>query len=326
MATSRAIKNRIKATKNIQQITKAMQAVSAVKMRKSEHAAISSRPYALSALEILKNIRLALKDEEVENNHLVVERTVNRICLVVITSDKGLAGAFNTNVIRKAQNFIAHSKTPVDVVTIGKRGRDALRRRARLNDGVGQGFNVIKDFIEMGDSVSIEETLHIAHFLHEQFRDKKCDEVVVIYTNFLSALKQTVVARKVMPVTVHALEEIAKHIIPTHGMYSGIPQAIDRTPGVGHPVLNTRIDYKFEPSAEAVLEKLIPLLINIEIHQSILEANASEHSSRMVAMKSASENASELIGDLRIVYNKARQAQITKELTEITAGAESLSN
>lgn len=312
MATSRAIKNRIKATKNIQQITKAMQAVSAVKMRKSEHAAISSRPYALSALEILKNVRRALSDEDTTGNHLITERNVHKICLMVITSDKGLAGAFNTNVIRKAQNFIQHSQVPVDVVTIGKRGRDAMSRR---------GFNVIKSFTESGDFVSIDQTLHIAEFLHNEFKEKKCDEVVIIYTNFLSALKQTVVTRKIMPVTVHALEEITKHIIPTHGMYAGIPQSIDSA--LNH---DSNTTYTFEPSAEAVLEKLIPLLVNIEVHQSILEANASEHSSRMVAMKSASENASELIGNLRIIYNKARQSQITKELTEITAGAEALQN
>ncbi len=314
MATSRAIKNRIKATKNIQQITKAMQAVSAVKMRKSEQAAISSRPYALSALEILKNIRRALKDDEASGNHLVTERHVHKICLLVITSDKGLAGAFNTNVIRKAQNFITHSKVPVDVVTIGKRGRDAMKRK---------GFNVIQSFTESGDFVSLDETLHIAKYLHEQFKDKKCDEVVIIYTNFISALKQNVVTRKIMPVTVHALEEITKHIIPEHGMYAGMPQSIDKALNGGSPTSTT---FKFEPSTQAVLEKLIPLLVNIEVHQSILEANASEHSSRMVAMKSASENASELIGDLRIVYNKARQAQITKELTEITAGAEALNS
>ena len=316
MATSRAIKNRIKATKNIQQITKAMQAVSAVKMRKSEHAAISSRPYALSALEILKNIRRALNNEEASENEIINERPVNKTCLVVITSDKGLAGAFNTNVIRKAQQFIAQSKVPVEVVAIGKRGRDAMKRR---------GFNVTKDFIEYGDVVSIDDTLHIAHYLHEQFDEKKCDEVVIIYTNFLSALKQTVVSRKVMPVTIEALENITKDIIPEHGMYAGLPHSLDKDP-VQSPMSNSVQEYKFEPSPKAVLEKLIPLLVDIEVYQCILEANASEHSSRMVAMKSASENASDLIGNLRIVYNKARQAQITKELTEITAGAEALSN
>ena len=319
MPTSRAIKNRIKATKNIQQITKAMQAVSAVKMRKSEHAAISSRPYALSALEILKNIRRALNEEEASENELINKRPVDKICLAVITSDKGLAGAFNTNVIRKAQGFISQSHVPVEVVTIGKRGRDAMKRR---------GANVIKDFIDMGDSASIDETLHIANFLHQQFKEKRCDEVVIIYTNFISALKQNVVTRKVMPVTIEALEDITKHIIPEHGMYAGLPQSVDRAlqddeKSGRSPASAT---FKFEPSVKAVLEKLIPLLVNIEINQCILEANASEHSSRMVAMKSASENASDLIGNLRIIYNKARQAQITKELTEITAGAEALSS
>jgi len=301
MATGRAIKNRIKATKNIQQITKAMEAVSAVKMRKSEGAAVSARPYALASLNILKNIRKALKDETTSENPLVTERHVNRTCLVVITSDKGLAGAFNTNVIRKAQNFITNTKNPVDVVAIGKRGRDYFGRHK---------LNLIKEFSESGDFATIAETLHIAEYIHSLFAEMKCDEVVVVYTNFISALKQNVVVRKILPVTVEALEEITKHIAPDLKVIADEKNS----------------DYTFEPSTKAVLEQLIPELVNVEIFQCILEANASEHSSRMIAMKSASDNAGELIGDLRIVYNKARQAQITKELTEITAGAEALSS
>jgi F-type H+-transporting ATPase subunit gamma len=312
MATLRSIKNRIKATKNIQQITKAMQAVSAVKMRKAEQNAIAGRPYALTALEILKNVRAALDDELLSQNQLVNERKVERTCLAVITSDKGLAGAFNTNVIREAQRFIADSKVPVDVVAVGKRGREYFTRH---------GNNVIMSFIESGDFATLEETLPIATFLHDRFVNKECDEVVIIYTNFISVVKQAVVTRKILPVTVEALEDITRHIIPERGLYSGMPQAIDRNAGE-----EKKLDYKFEPSAQSILNTLIPALISVEILQSVLEANASEHSSRMVAMKSASDNASDLIGSLRIIFNKGRQAQITKELTEITAGAEALNN
>jgi F-type H+-transporting ATPase subunit gamma len=313
MATPRALKNRIKSTKSIQQITKAMQAVSAVKMRKSESAAIAGRPYALSALEILKNIRRALKEEEAVHSPLVKERHVEKIALVVVTSDKGLAGSFNTNVLRRSQEYIKHhpDKT-IDIIAVGKKGRDYFRSRGR---------KITAEFFESGDLVTVEEALPIANFLTESFLKHDYDEVVLIYTNFISALKQVVVTRKILPVTIHALDEITKHIIPDQGMFSGMPQAVDRA-------LNNdkHLEYTFEPSPQKVLNKMIPALVNIEIYQSILEANASEHSSRMVAMKNASENAKELIGDMRIEYNKVRQAQITKELTEISAGAEAINN
>lgn len=317
MATSRTIKNRIRSTKSIQQITKAMQAVSAVKMRKSESAAITSRPYAISALEILKNIRQAMKEEDLQYSKLTRENKVKKICLVVVTSDKGLAGSFNTNVLKRAQQFIKshtgeqYDNVKVDIVAVGKRGRDFLKKR---------GLTIIDEFLGSGDFVTTAETLPISSLLHEQFLKNEYDEVTIIYTNFISAMKQNVVVRKILPVTPKALEEITKHIIPEHGLYAGMPQAVDNAIAPSSRVRQ----YIYEPSPAIVLDKLIKTLVDIEVHQSILEANASEHSSRMIAMKSASDNAKELIGDLRITYNKVRQAQITKELTEISAGAEAL--
>ncbi len=310
MATSRTIKNRIRATKNIGQITKAMQAVSAVKMRKSEQGAIKARPYALAALEILKNVRRAITEEDVSSD-LIKERPVKKICLVVVTSDKGLAGSFNSNVLRKSQQILNHSPAPVEIVAIGRRGRDFFSRR---------GQNIIKEFYEAGDYITLSETLPIAKYLLERYQEGQFDEVILVYTNFLSALKQTVVVRKILPVTVKALEEITAHIIPEHGLYAGMPQAIDRA--LDNP--EEKISYLYEPSAPNVLEDLLPRLVSIELHQSILEANASEHSSRMIAMKNASENALELIDELGITYNKLRQGAITKELTEISAGTEAL--
>src|SRR5581483_6901103 len=294
MATSRTIKNRIRATKNIGQITKAMQAVSAVKMRKSEQGAIKARPYALAALEILKNIRRAITEDD-SASELVRERPIKKICLAVVTSDKGLAGSFNSNVLRKANQILHHSPARVEIVAIGKRGRDFFSRR---------GHKIIKEFHEAGDYISFQETLPVAQYLQEIYLSGEYDEVLLIYTNFLSALKQEVVVRKILPVTVKALEEITKHIIPEHGLYAGLPQAIDRA--LDKP--SEKINYLYEPSIPHVLENLIPRLVSIELHQSILEANASEHSSRMVAMKNASENASELIDELGITYNKLRQA------------------
>ena len=310
MATSRTIKNRIRATKNIAQITKAMEAVSAVKMRRSEGVAIRSRPYALAALEILKNVSRSYREKEAITA-LLSERPVKRVCLAIVTSDKGLAGSFNSNVLRKAEGFLRQASLPTDIVTIGKRGRDFFARR---------GQKIIKEFLEVGDYMTFNETLPIANYLNSLYQEGQYDEVMLIYTNFLSALKQHVVIRKILPINIKALESITSEIIPEHGLYAGMPQAIDRaldSETLARP-------YIYEPSAEEVLHDLLSRLVNIEIHQSILEANASEHSSRMIAMKNASENAGELIDTLGITYNKLRQAAITKELTEISAGTEAL--
>ncbi len=312
MATARSIKNRIRSTKNIEQITKAMQAVSAVKMRRSEQVAIQSRPYALAALEILKNVRRTLKEED-SVKALIEERPVKKVALTVVTSDKGLAGSFNSNVLRKSIQIIKNSPIPVDIVAIGKKGRDFFNRR--------KNQTLIKEFLEAGDYVSFKETLPIAEYLQNLYVGGECDEVLLVYTNFLSALKQQVVVRKILPVTVKALEEITSTIIPTEGRFAGLPQAVDRALDKSEE----RYSYLYEPSLEEVLHDLLSRLVNIELHQSILEANASEHSSRMIAMKAASENAGELIDGLGITYNKLRQSIITKELTEISAGTEALS-
>ena len=211
MATPRTIKNRIRSTQSIQQITKAMQAVSAVKMRKSETAAITSRPYAISALEILKNIRQAMREEDLQYSKLTRESEIKKICLVVITSDKGLAGSFNTNVLKRAQQFIKshsgeeHGNVKVDIVAVGKRGRDFLKKR---------GLTIIVEFTGSGDFATTEQTLPISTLLHDQFLKHEYDEVVLIYTNFISAMKQNVVLRKILPVTTKALEEITKHRLP----------------------------------------------------------------------------------------------------------------
>ncbi len=311
MATGRVIQNRIKATKNIRQITKAMEAVSAVKMRKSEAAAISARPYALSALKVLKNIRAHVSAREIAASPFFQKRKTGKTCLLVITSDKGLAGSLNSKVISAAEKFIggADKKDTADIVAVGRRGVNYFKRR---------GYNVPAEFIGNGDITSIEKTVPISEFIKDSYLSGNYNKVIIFYTNFLSALKQQVIQRELIPVEVKTIEEIIKNIIPESGRYSGLPEAFKETDK------KTQAQYLFEPSVEAVLAEIIPILLNVEIYSCILESNAAEHSSRMVAMRSASDNAKELIGSLSISYNKARQATITKEITEITAGAEAL--
>lgn len=318
MAGSRALKNRIKSTKNIRQMTRAMEAVSAVKMRRSQMLALNARPYALSALSILHKIQKST-DEAVVLSPLTERREIKTLGLVVITSDKGLAGSFNTNVIKKAEKIIAKSAPKAGaagarkqtlLIAVGKKGRDYFKRR---------GTAIEKEFLGAGDFGAISETRAVSDTLVSLFTQKKCDEIVLVYTNFLSALKQEVVVRKLLPFTEEALGEIIADIEPLRGRYANMPVALTDS----DTNLSTLV---FEPSPQEALAKVLPELLAVQVFHAILEGNASEHSSRMIAMKNASESAGELVDTLNIKYNKARQAAITKELTEITAGREALQN
>ena len=291
-------------------MTRAMEAVSAVKMRRSQMAAIAARPYALSALSILHKIQKST-EEAVTTSPLTEKRKVETLGIVVITSDKGLAGSFNTNVIKRVEKVIARSGRKFLIVAVGKKGRDYFKRRK---------MNVEREFLGAGDFGAIAETRQISDFVASLFIGKKCDEVMLVYANFLSALKQEVVVRKLLPFTEESLGEIIADIEPLRGRYANMPAAIETAGTVSSEGL------LFEPSPAEALGKILPQLLAVQIFHAILEGNASEHSSRMIAMKNASESAGELVDTLNIQYNKARQAAITKELTEITAGREALQN
>lgn len=305
MASSRAIKNRIKSTKSIQQITKAMEAVSAVKMRKSEGAAFKGRPFALYALNILKKIEATVNGNFFASSPLFEQREIQKTLLVVIASDKGLAGSFNSNVLKFATNFIKDSKYPVEVLTVGKKAKEYFERNK---------IAINKSYEFMGDFVELNQVKPLAENIISLFLNKSYDKVDVIYTNFVSALKQEVVHRPLLPLNKEVVKTVIENIIPETGKFSDLKKEMLQDP----------LEYKFEPSIEVVARDLVPTLVEIEVFHSILEANASEHATRMVAMRSASDNAKEVIGSLTISYNKARQAQITKELIEIVSGKEAL--
>ncbi|MES2060105.1 MAG: ATP synthase F1 subunit gamma [Patescibacteria group bacterium] len=304
MAGSRAIKNRIKSTKNIQQITKAMEAVSAVKMRRSEGAAIKGRPYALYALDILRKIEKSTGEDIRSLSPLFEKRANGKNAIVVISSDKGLAGAFNANVTRKSAELLATMPNS-DIIAVGKKGRDFFTRK---------GENVVKSFEQAGDFVSLSEAKHISEFVLSLFIDKKYDRIDIVYTNFVSALKQEAVHRPLLPLNNETLNSVVNNIIPATGKFADLKSTEN---------LDNK-EYKFEPSPATIVKNLVPTLVELEIFHSILEANASEHAARMMAMKNASESAKDVIGALTIKYNKERQAQITKELIEITSGKEAL--
>ncbi len=305
MAGSRIIKARIKTTKNIQQITKAMEAVSAVKMRKSESAALKGRSYALYALQILRKIENSLGEEFKNASPLFEVRPIEKQLLVVITSDKGLAGSFNSNVLKRAGAFAEANRDTVSIVTVGKKAKDFFDRR---------GYKIEKSFECAGDYAQLSQVSPISDYIVSGFIDKRFDKIDVIYTNFISALKQEVVHRPLLPLNKETLTQVIENIVPETGRFSDLRGTI----------VEELAEYKFEPSPAAIVKSIVPSLVELEIFHSILEANASEHAARMVAMKNASTNAKEMIGKLTIKYNKERQAQITKELIEIVSGKEAL--
>jgi F-type H+-transporting ATPase subunit gamma len=310
MASARTLKKRIKSTKNIAQITKAMEAVSAVKMRRSQEVAIKARPYALAALEILKNISSDTDLAAAFSHPLLETGKGEKQALIVITSDKGLCGSFNSNVLRKASDFLKKAQMPTDVIAVGKRGRDFLRKR---------GYTIASELTGMGDYATSTQTKPLAEKALALFTEGGYSAVFAVYTNFISVLKQEVVVEQVLPFSAENIKKRIDEIIPQRGRYANMPAALGAS-GAEHAT------YKIEPSPAEVLSEILPLLLETNVYHMILEANASEHSARMVAMKNASENAKDLISDLTLVYNKARQANITKELAEISAGAAALEN
>ncbi|HEY4510598.1 MAG TPA: ATP synthase F1 subunit gamma [Candidatus Paceibacterota bacterium] len=311
MPSPKIIKQRIKSTKSTSQITKAMEVVSATKMRRAQEFALGARPYAIASLEILHNV-LA---HTTLLPSLLAEGEVKNSLLVVLTSDKCLAGAFNANVLRRADEWIASKREEgkiFSVVTIGKKAKDYFERK---------NISLEASFLDFGDYAEISETLPVSELVISGYQEGKWDEVYALYTHFRTTLIQEASLKRILPVTEEGIKEAVIHIVPEHGRYSNPKNQIsslkNQTPG-------SQFEYKYEPSPEGVLSTLVPQLIAMRVHHIILESNASEHSARMVAMKNASDNAKELINNLNLAYNKARQSNITREIVEIVAGAEAL--
>jgi F-type H+-transporting ATPase subunit gamma len=282
MASLRDIRRRIKSVKNTAQITKAMQMVAASKMRKAQEAALNGRPYALLLNRVLVSLRNRL-DEKV--HPLLEKREVKNELVVLLSTDKGLCGALNTNLFREVMNF--DPKT-TKFISVGRKGTVFLARTKR---------NMIADF-PLKDHPTFLETKTISKFFIERFLSGEVDKVTVLFPRFVNTLTQKPTALTLLPIT--SLEE------------AGLPG--DAEPPIPEPAG----DIIFEPSPEKILENIVPYYVHFELFQMFLGTRASEHSARMVAMKSATDNAKEFVKDLTLEYNKARQANITKELLEIT--------
>jgi F-type H+-transporting ATPase subunit gamma len=276
------IRRRIRSVKNTQQITKAMKMVSAAKLRRAQERTISSRPYGALLRKVLGNVAAAVAgDESVAENPLLARREEHRVLLVLITADKGLAAAFNTNLIKGAQRFQKERPgVEVKFVLIGRKGRDFFRKR---------GVVVAGEHIGLAAKVRYEDTAAIAHKAMEMFRAEEIDAVYLIYNQFKTVATQTMTVARVLPA------ELPQQASP--------------------------VDYIFEEPPAEMLNALLPKYVEMEFFRALSESTASEHAARMTAMDAASSNAADMIDRLTLYMNRVRQSSITKEIIEVVSGA-----
>lgn len=285
------VRNRIKSVTSTQQITKAMKMVSAAKLRRAQDAIIQMRPYAQKLQEMLSNIVSGASSGV--NLPLAEERPVEKVLFIPITSDRGLCGAYNANVVKLTRQIIKEKYAAqqaagnVAILPLGKKGYEAFQRL---------GYNVIDKFWHVFADLSFDNVRNAAIYAQEAFLNKEFDKVEIVYSQFKNAATQAFISEPYLPI-----------------------------PKVENAEGNTRkVDFIFEPSMETLLRDLMPKILNTQVYKAVLDANASEHGARMTAMDKASENANELLRNLKISYNRARQAAITTELTEIVSGAAAL--
>lgn len=284
------VRNRIKSVQNTQQITKAMKMVSAAKLRRAQDAIVQMRPYARKLQEVLSNI--VSSSEGDFGSSLAVERAPDRILMIVITSDRGLSGAYNANVIKLAKSTIREkyaaqfAKGNVQIWSIGKKGYEHFFKNKYKTD---------ETYRDLFLHLSFENTQAIAQAAVKAFEQKEYDVVEIVYSEFRNAATQRFTVERFLPIPKVQKKDGAK-----------------------------KADFIFEPAKEELIAELMPKILNTQLYKAVLDAHASEHGARMTAMDKATENANELLKNLRISYNRARQAAITTELTEIVSGAAAL--
>lgn len=288
---------RIRSVRNIAQVTRALEAVSASKVKKAQQATFATRAYAAKAWEVLTHLSAEPVEGKILHPLLAVRPEVRAMTVVFISGDRGLAGAYNTNMVRAALNFARTQTVPMRWITVGRKGRDMLLRRRQ---------NIIADFSnQLSAAPLVREVRPIARAAIDDFLRGDADEVVLVYSEFVNTLTQKPTVKRLLP------------ILP--GQAAGEPISDH----VGAPRTGKYV-YIYEPSPEAILDVVLPRLTELQIYQAVLESLASEHSARMVAMRNATDNANELVAGLRLTYNKARQQAITNDLLDIAGGAEAL--
>ncbi|SHK01192.1 ATP synthase F1 subunit gamma [Epilithonimonas mollis] len=287
MANLKEIRGRISSISSTMQITSAMKMVSAAKLKKAQDAIVMLRPYSEKLQEIIENVSAASDAENI--SEFAIEREVKKVLFITVTSNRGLAGAFNSSVIKELNiQFSANENVEIEVLTIGKKAFDALRKNRTVYENHSSLF----------DNLSFDHVSNMTGKVMSDFKAGKFDKVYVVYNKFINAATQEVVTEQVLPIAISA-EKASSDV---------------------------NADYIFEPGRKEILETLIPKSIKTQIFKAVLDSVASEHGARMTAMHKATDNAEALRNDLKIFYNKARQAAITNEILEIVSGAEALKN
>lgn len=319
MATSlRDLRRKIKSIQGTKKLTQAMQMVAASKMQKAIQRAQMTRDYSRLAWEIIKNVGAKT---EIAQHPLLQKREDKTIALILITSNRGLCGGLNAQIIRKISSYIREKKEKgikTEIITMGNKGKNYISHYYKEM--------LVADFPTPDRLVEFSDITPLAKIALDDYIAGKYDRVCIFYNHFISTLRQTAIRRQLLPIP--DLTEVEEYQL-AKGEQTGIQtpaspaSSADRSADGQKPKTNF-IEYKYEPDPKSVLDILLPRIIQTQLYQILLEASASEHSARMVAMKNATDNAEDLIGDLQLTYNSLRQATITKEITEIAAGAEAL--
>jgi F-type H+-transporting ATPase subunit gamma len=286
MPSLKAIRNRIASVKSTQKITRAMKLVSAAKLRRAQENIIAARPYALKLHEMISELALRA---DFEDHPLLAHREQRRVQLVVMTSDRGMCGAFNTNILRTAEKYVHENKATreeIHLAVVGRKGREYLRHRHYEMKSTFPGLEIAN---------ALEESKQISEGIIDDFLSDNLDMVFLVYNEFKSAMSQRITVEQILPI---------------------VPLELDDG--------GAAIDFIYEPDKQTLLETIMPMYIHVEVYRAALESLASEFGARMTAMENATNNANDMIGALTLQFNKARQASITKELLDIVGGAEAL--
>lgn len=293
MASAREMRLRIKSVKNISQVTRALETVSASKVRKAINAVTATRAYATKAWQVLKHVA---EQPGRESLHplLASRKSVKNTLVVVATGDRGLAGAYNSNVIRFVAQRFDLNPVPVKYIAVGRKGRDLLFRR---------GKQVLADFSNLPAAPTFADVSAIGHLAVDEFQKGEVDEVYLVYTDFINMGRQIATVKKLLPLELEGEGRVMdyEHTGPTAA-------------------------YEYEPDMRVILDEIIPRFTALQVYQAILESQASEHAARMIAMRNATDNAKELVGALQLAYNKVRQQAITNDILDIVGGAEALAS
>ncbi len=295
------IKNKITATQKTGKVTKAMEAVSAVKMRKSQERALSGRPFAEAAFRILENVS---KSQEARTHNFFKEGAGTHECIIVVTSDKGLAGSLNSAVLKEAEAIVQKTKKEdVEIIAFGRKAYEHFKNR---------GYEIPMHHINLSDDVDVEDMKETTEFILKQFSGNKYHTVSIVFQNFISTFEQSPRVHQVLPIDTEHVRKLVKHIVPKEGKYS--EGTFD----------NKNIPYITEQNPDSLYQAIFTSVVEIMLYHALLENKACEHSARMVAMKNATDKSKEMVKSLTLVFNKERQAAITAEVSEITGGIEAM--